>query len=156
MSSDQPLRPDGTDAQALVQDQHILNEGELIVPLYAEDVVVSRRKVERSVVRVATVTHTREQLIDEELTHERVEVERVPIGRYVETVPAVRTEGDLTILPVVEEVVIVERKLLLREEVHIRRIQTTAKHVETVQLREQDAIVTRLPAANRDDEPTAQ
>jgi stress response protein YsnF len=71
-------------------------------------------------------------------------------------VPAVRTEGDLTILPVVEEVVIVERKLLLREEVHIRRIQTTAKHVETVQLREQDAIVTRLPAANGDDEPTAQ
>jgi len=136
----------------LVQDQHLLKERELIIPLYVEDVAVSRRKVERSVVRVAMVTHSREHLIDEDLTRERVEVERVPIGRYVETVPAVRTEGSLTILPVVEEVVVVERRLLLREEVHIRRIHTTEKHVETVQLREQDAIVTRLPADSRDDE----
>jgi uncharacterized protein (TIGR02271 family) len=155
LPSNQPLRPDETDDQALVRDQHLLKEGELVVPLQVEDVVVSRRKVKRSMVRVAVVTRSHEQVVDEDLTHERVAIERMPIGRYVESVPPIRHEGELTIMPVVEEVVVVERKLLLREEVHIRRIRTTEKHVETVQLREQDAIVTRLPAANRDDEPTS-
>ena len=51
-------------------------------------------------------------------------------------------------MPVVEEVVVVERKLLLREEVHIRRVRATKQHVETVQLRQQEAVVTRTPACD--------
>jgi hypothetical protein len=46
---------------------------------------------------------------------------------------------------------VVERRLLLREEVHIRRVRTTERHVETVRLREQDAVVTRIPAEGRDE-----
>ena len=122
---------------------------ELILPLYVEDVEVSRRKVETSVVRVATVTRTRDHLVDERLNHERIVIEHVPIGTYVDSVPAVCEEGDLTIMPVVVEVVVVERKLLLREEVHIRRVRTTEQHVETVRLREQEAVVTRIPASER-------
>ena len=117
---------------------------ELVVPLHAEELSVSRRKVETSTVRVSTITHSRDQLVDEELTRERVEVERVPIGRYVESVPPVREEGDLTILSVVEEVF--ERRLLLREEVHLRRVRTTEHYVETVTLRRQEAVITRTPA----------
>jgi stress response protein YsnF len=49
----------------------------------------------------------------------------------------------VTILSVVEEVVVVERRLVLKEEVHLRRVQTTERHVETVTLREQDITVTR-------------
>jgi len=33
--------------------------------------------------------------------------------------------------------------------VHIRRIRTTEKHLETVVLREQEAVVTRLSAGER-------
>ena len=115
--------------------------------MYAEDISVSRRRVETSVVRVAVITHRRDHLVDESLSHERVEIEHVPVGRYVDAVPPVREEGDLTIMPVVEEVVVVERKLLLREEVHIRRVRATEQHVETVQLRQQEAVVTRTPAS---------
>ena len=61
----------------------------LTLPLYAAALVVARRKMHRTV-RVATVTHEHEQLVDEALTHERVEVERVPIGRTVEAVPPIR------------------------------------------------------------------
>jgi stress response protein YsnF len=130
---------------------HVTPGGEeLVLPLYAEDVSVSRRRVATTVVRVATVTRSRNEIVDETLTHQRVEVERVPIGRYVDAVPAVREEGDLTVMAVVEEVIVVERKLLLREEVHIRRIRSTEQHVETVKLREQEAVVTRTPATERD------
>jgi stress response protein YsnF len=43
------------------------------------------------------------------------------MGRIVETAPEIRTEGDVTILPVVEEVLVVEKRLVLKEELHIRR-----------------------------------
>ena len=111
--------------------------------------MVTKRRVEGATVRVATTTREREQLIDEELTHERYEVERVPVGRVVETAPPVREENGATVLSVVEEVVVVERRLMLKEEVHIRRVRTTERHRETVGLREQDAVVTRIEAGQQ-------
>ena len=118
-----------------------------VLRLHAEDISVAKRRVDGETVRVGTVTRTREQPVDEELTHERVEVERIPIGRYVETAPAVRQEGDTTVLPVLEEVVVVERRLLLKEEVRITRVRVTERHRETVTLREQETVVSRAPSA---------
>lgn len=114
-----------------------------VVPLHEEALSVTRRPVAGSTVRVATVTHEREHLVDEALTHERVEIERVPIGRTVEAVPPIREEGDTTIMPVVEEVVVIERRLVLKEEIRIRRVRSTEHHRETVVLRTQDAVITR-------------
>jgi len=124
--------------------------GELVVPLHVEEVAVSRRQVETAIVRIVTQTISRDHRVDEQLTHERVEIEHVPIGRIVDAVPAVREEGDLTIMPVVEEVLVTERRLMLREEVRIRRVRVTEQHTETVQLREQKAVITRLPVGDQD------
>ncbi len=111
--------------------------------LHGEKIEVSRRRVDTSLVRATRTTRTREQLVEADLSHERVEVERIPIGRTVDSVPPVRQDGDTTILSVVEEVVVVERRLVLKEEVHVRRVKTTEHHRETVTLREQEATVTR-------------
>ena len=115
------------------------------LPLYVEQLDVSRRRVATALVRATTMTHSRERLVEEDLVHERVEVERVAIGCVVDAVPPVRMEGDTTILSVVEEEVVVERRLVLKEEVHVRRVRTTEHHVETVVVREQDVAVTRTP-----------
>ena len=115
---------------------------ESVIPLHSEDIAISRRLVERTVrVRVSTVEH--ERLIDEAMTQERVEIERIAIGRPVDTVPPVREEGTTTVIPVVEEVLVVERRLILKEEIHLHRVRTTERHQETVTLREQQAIVER-------------
>jgi uncharacterized protein (TIGR02271 family) len=116
---------------------------DLHVPLHEEEISVSRREIKKAKVQVALVTGTRRQLIDEELTHVRVEIERVPIDRTVEVVPPIRQEGDITIIPVVEEIVVVERRLVLKEEVRVRRVSTKEQHQETVALRQQEAVVTR-------------
>ncbi len=121
----------------------------ILLEVAAEELVVTRRRVDGALVRVATTTREREHQVDEELTHERVEVTHVPIGRAVDAVPPVREEGDVTILPVVEEVVVIERRLVLKEEIHIRRLRTTERHRETVVLREQDAVITRVEAEPR-------
>ena len=120
--------------------------GDLTLPLHAEEISVSRRNVVGDTVRVSTVTREHERLIDESLTQERIEIERVAIGRPVDTAPPVREEGDTTIIPVLEEIVVVERRLILKEEVRIRRVRTTEHHRETVMVRAQDAVITRAEA----------
>jgi uncharacterized protein (TIGR02271 family) len=116
--------------------------------LLAEDAMVSRQVVETGRVRVAKVTRTRDHLIDELLARTRFEVERIPIGRLIDAIPAIREDGDLTVVPIVEETVVVERRLMLKEELHIRRVQTSERYQQTVQLRYQTAEVTRIPAQN--------
>ncbi len=118
------------------------------LPLHAEILAVAKH-VRKTLVRVTRTTNTRDVVIDEELAHEQVIVERVAIGRVVDEVPPVRQVGDVTILPVVEEEIVVTRRLVLREEVHLRRVHTTQRHVETVTLREQSVSVTRTPLDDR-------
>jgi stress response protein YsnF len=77
---------------------------------------------------------------------EAVEIERTAIGRPVEAMPAVREEGDTIVVPIVEEVLVVERRLMLKEEVRIRRVRSTQRHQERVTLRHQEAVVTRVRA----------
>ena len=118
---------------------------ETLIPLLAEEVAVSKKKVETGRVQVTRVTHEREQFIDQELARENVEIDRIPIDRQVDAMPPVREEGDTIVVPIVEEVLVVERRLLLKEEVRIRRVRTTDKYREAVSLRHQEAVVTRLP-----------
>ena len=118
---------------------------ETVLPLMAEELAVSKQVVETGRVQVARVTHQREQLIDELLHRETVEIERTPIGQQVDAIPALREEGDTIIIPIVEEVLVVERRLFLKEEVRIRRVRSTERHQESVTLRHQEAVVTRVP-----------
>jgi len=87
---------------------------DLRIPLHVEEISVSRCEIKKATVPGRSGYGTREQLIDEELTQVRVEIERVPIDRAVDVVPPIRQEGDITIIPVVEEIVVVERRLVLR------------------------------------------
>ena len=120
-------------------------ERETIIPLFEEQLSVDKRVVETARVKVSRVTHKHDQIVDELLHHEKVEVERVPVDRPIEAMPSIRQEGDVTIVPVVEEILKVERRLVLKEEVHIRRIKTTERHQEQVTLRRQEATVSRAP-----------
>jgi uncharacterized protein (TIGR02271 family) len=123
-----------------------------VIPLFEEELSVSKRVVPTSRVQISRVTHSHEQLVDELLTREQVEVERVPIDRRIEAMPSVREEEDCLIIPVVEEVLRIERVLVLKEEVRIRRVKGTERYQEKVTLRKQQAVVNRLPI----DETTAE
>ncbi|HYO80442.1 MAG TPA: DUF2382 domain-containing protein [Bryobacteraceae bacterium] len=52
---------------------------------------------------------------------EEAEVKRVSVNRMVTEAPQTRIEGEVTIVPVVEEVLVIEKRLLLKEEIHIVR-----------------------------------
>ena len=116
-----------------------------VIPVFEEELSVGKRVVETARVQVSRVTHSHQQVVDELLQHEKVEVERIAVDRPVEAIPPIRREGDVTIIPVVEEVLRVERLLVLKEEVHIRRVKQTERYQETVTLRRQEAQVSRIP-----------
>nr|WP_321983825.1 DUF2382 domain-containing protein [uncultured Lichenicoccus sp.] len=112
--------------------------------LHEEAIVVTRRRVVGDTVRIETVTREHQQQIETSLVQERVEIEHVPVGRMIERAPEIRTEGDVTIIPVVEEVLVVERRLVLKEEIHMRRVRVSEPHQQMVTLRRQEAVVTRF------------
>lgn len=116
----------------------------LTLQLHAEAATVSKR-VRRTLVRAVTATSAREEVVEAELEQVHVIVDRVAIGRIVESVPPVRVEGDVTIMPVVEEELVLVRRLVLKEEVHLRTVRTVSQHRETVTLRDQAFSVTRTP-----------
>jgi uncharacterized protein (TIGR02271 family) len=119
------------------------DDRQVVVPLFREEASLGRQRVITGRVQVSTVSHWHEEVVDAFLTHESVEIERTPLNRFVDCVPPVRQEGDTIIIPVVEEELIVERRLVLKEEVRVRRVSTTEKHQERVQLRRQELVVTR-------------
>jgi uncharacterized protein (TIGR02271 family) len=120
-------------------------DASMVIPLYAEEMSVTKENRETGRVRITTVTRQREELVDELLARERVEVETVSIGKPIEAIPPVRNEGDTIVVPVVEEILVTERRLVLKEELRIRRVRTTERHQERVTLRRQEASILRLP-----------
>lgn len=117
-----------------------------ILTLTEETASVSKQVVETGRVRVRTVTDTVEQAVGASLQSEAYEVTRVAIDRQVEVAPVIRTEGDLTIVPILEEVLFVEKRLVLKEEIHLRRRASTDTVQSAVPLRRQRAIVEHLDA----------
>jgi uncharacterized protein (TIGR02271 family) len=126
------------------------NGSQTVIPLLAEELSVTKRRIVTGRVKVATICREREELVDELLSREQVEIERTPVGKQVAQPPAIREEGDTLIIPVVEEVLVVERRLLLKEEVRVRRVRGTERHQERVNVRRQDVVVTRYPVANEE------
>lgn len=115
------------------------------MPVVAEQLDVSKRVVATGVVRVHKQVRTHDEVIDEPLLREEVEVVRVPRNQVVAAPVAVRQEGEVLIVPVLREVLVVEKRLMLVEEVHIIRHQTTIHEPQTIPVREEQAVVTRLP-----------
>ena len=121
--------------------------------LLGEEVSFGKERVETGRVRVRVVTREYEEAVDVPLTRERVEVERVAIGRDIEAIPPRRQEGDTLVVPVVEEVIVVRRKLVLKEEVRLKLVRSTEQHRENVILRRQEAVIERIPVEQLSTEP---
>jgi uncharacterized protein (TIGR02271 family) len=119
------------------------SDREIVFPVVAEVVEVERRSVPRERVTLRTTVSTHEEVVDVSRTREDLQVERVAIGRVVETASAPRQEGDTLIVPVYEEVIVVEKRLLLREEVHVKRVRSEEHAPQTVSLRKEEVTVER-------------
>lgn len=113
------------------------------VELVEEKLNVDKQRAVTGRVRITTETELSEEIVKATLAGERVEVIREPIGEQVSSMPKMRVEGDVTIIPVLEEIVVVEKRLVLVEEIRIRKIRTAEDVFVPVALRKQRATVER-------------
>jgi uncharacterized protein (TIGR02271 family) len=115
----------------------------LVLPVMEESLTVVTRPVETGRVRIRKVVREREELVDPPLLREDVSIERVPINRVVKGPVPVRYEGDTMIISLLEEVLVVDTRLLLREEVHITTWRTETHTPERVTLQREEVTVER-------------
>jgi stress response protein YsnF len=94
---------------------------DLTIPIVEEEATILKRSVETERVSVRTSSEEEEVLVRDEVRREHVEITRVPKDEEVAEAPAIRTEGDVTIVPVLEERLVIEKRLFLVEELHLRR-----------------------------------
>jgi len=74
-----------------------------------------------------------------------VTITRIPIERVVDGPVPVWEEHGTTILSVVEEVLVVEKRWMLREEIHIRTQRIETHQPQQITLRSEDVQVERVP-----------
>lgn len=95
-----------------------------VIPLVEETLIVSKREVETGKVRFTKSVAERLETVDEPLTRTEASVRRVEINQFVDSPPPVRYEGEVMIIPILEEVLVVEKRLRLKAEVHISQTRT--------------------------------
>ena len=116
----------------------------LVIPLVSETLEIGKEKVVTGGVRVSTQVTERVETVDLPLRREEVQIERVPINRPVSEAPQPRQEGDVWVVPILEEVLVVEKKLFLKEEVRIRRTFTEVHAPQAVTLRAEEVIIEKI------------
>jgi len=122
-----------------------MNENdEVIVPVIEEELATGVRAVKTGAVRVDKRVEKRTRRVSAPILHEDVEVRRVPINRVVDEAPKSRRRGDTIIVPVVEEELVVTKRLILKEEIHLVKRRTKGRVVKEVELGRERARVRRL------------
>jgi uncharacterized protein (TIGR02271 family) len=116
----------------------------VVVPVVAEQLEVQKRKVEGGGVRIRKTVTEREEVVDEPLMREEVQVRRVPVNRVVDGPVPVRHVGNTMIVSLLEEVLVVEKRLMLKEELHITKEEVESYRPQRVRLRTEEAVIERV------------
>jgi uncharacterized protein (TIGR02271 family) len=128
-------------------------ESPLVVPVLQEVLDVHTTPVETGRVRIRKMVHEHEEIVDPPLWRDEVVIERVPINRVVEGPISVRSEEDTLIIPVLEDVLIIEKRPLLKEEVRITKHQVETHRPQRVTLHREEAAVERLNREGDENNP---
>lgn len=116
-------------------------DSERTIPLYQERVSIEKTEAVTDSLRVSTHVEEHVVLVEENVERGHLSIERVAIKRAVLEAPEPRQEGDTLIVSVVEERLVVEKRLFVIEEVRITRTSTTEHVSQTETVRTMRATV---------------
>lgn len=141
----------GTDLHGLDSALESAGGRQVILPLVEEQLLLGKREIETGRVTVRKRVVEELQVVEQPLRTEEVTVERVAMGQIVEGRVAERQEGDTLIIPVFEEVLVVEKRLLLKEEVRVTRRSSEVQHREEATIRKEVVEIERLDGEKMDE-----
>jgi uncharacterized protein (TIGR02271 family) len=117
----------------------LVGDKAVVIALAEEHVQLSKRQVIKSKMNLHKTVEERLETVHIPLQTQTVEVVRIPKDELVTEALGVRQEGDTLILPIYEEVVVVEKRLRLVEEVHVVTTRAQREEVQEVLLRQEKA-----------------
>lgn len=115
----------------------------MVIPVIQEQITFDKQVIESGKVRISKRIVEHEELVDVPLFREEVDVEHVPINQFVDTPPQVRQEGDTMIIPVVQEQIFYQKRLLLVEELHVRKQIIEEHKPQQITLLKEEVDITR-------------
>ncbi len=121
-----------------------MSEEVQVIPLAEEVLTVSKREIETGTISLRKTVTERTEVVDEPLIRTGVEVKRVVIDQFVDSPPPVRHENGVMIIPVLEEVLVVEKRLKLKEEIHVSQTRTEHHAPQSVILRTESVTEERI------------
>jgi uncharacterized protein (TIGR02271 family) len=128
-----------------IPPQHAAESETVTLPVYQEQLHVDTRLADTGRgVRVHKHVRSHPRQVDQTLWQDELDVRHVPVDRVVSAPPAARYEGDTFIVPVLEEVLVVEKRYRIKEELHITRLRHASRHQQTVPLRAEHVTVERF------------
>ncbi len=118
-------------------------EGVDKMQLAEEQVNISKERSVDARYRIHRTTHVNEELLEAELSHDEVDIRHVAINQVLgeNASPQVRQDGDVLIIPVIEEQVEIVRRNVLKEEIHIHKRSKTENFRQSITLRNQEVTI---------------
>jgi uncharacterized protein (TIGR02271 family) len=117
------------------------NADTVVIPVLEEEVAVAKQRRVTGRVRIHKTVEEREETIETPIVYDQVHIERVALNRLVSEPATQRQEGATLVLPVHKEVLVVEKRLMLVEEIHITKQQRQDHMQDTVTLRKENVTV---------------
>ena len=114
-----------------------------VVPVMSEELSVEKRMVPTGIVRIHKVVHQKEHLVEGPLKTTQVEVERIAVNRIVDGPIPVRYEGETAIYSVIEEVLVITKQFVLKEELRVTNRISESHDRQLVTLRTEELVVER-------------
>lgn len=122
----------------------------MTIPVIEEKLLIDKEIRETGRIKVEKKVHEIEEIVEIPVTNEESEVERVAVNQYINTPPpAIRQEGDTTIIPVLKEVTVVEKRLFLVEEVRVTKRKIHSEGSQPISLRREEVTVKRMNKDNK-------
>lgn len=139
MNNDTTSRQEEKDQQQFKQ-----HEESFTLPVMEETVHVEKKTIETGKVQISKTVKVDTETVNLLQIQEEVQIERIAINEFVQTPPPpLRYEGDTIIIPVMQEVTVTEKRLLLTEEVRITKRKIESKESQEVALRKEEIKVER-------------
>ena len=141
------IHPISTDEQW--QKESISTDGKTVLPVIEEHVVISKEVVETGKVFIRKRVTEEEASINIPLIQEGYQVNRLPGKKELLTQhPPIRYEGDNMIIPVVREVLVIEKRYEVLEEVHVIKTKTEVPHLQQITLLKEEVEVERRSSSH--------
>ena len=118
-------------------------DGTQVIPIIEEQLHVGKQTVETGKVRLIKSVGEYQETHNEPLAIRTFDIERIALNQPVDTAPQVRHEGATTIYPVVEEQLVLTKRLILKEEVRVTQRDTERRDTQVVTLRREHIEVER-------------